>query len=99
MTPLTANDVRRFLLNRFSARLTANGINPSDVGDNYDLIEAGIVDSLGLLEMIAAVEEHFNITVYFESMDPAQLPVVGVFSGIVAQNAANKAASPPTGRA
>lgn len=88
MTPLTANDVRRFLLDRFSAGFAAHGLSPSDVGEDCDLIEAGVVmDSLGLLEMIASVENHFNITVDFESMDPAELSVLGPFSRYVAAEA------------
>ena len=88
MNSLTANNVRNFLLSRYSGRLAAHGLDPSDIGENFDLLASGIVeDSLGVMEMISAVEQHFNITVDFESMDPAQLPVLGPFSRYVAAQA------------
>ena len=91
MTSLTTNDVRCFLLDRFSATITANDLNSADMGDDFDLLAAGVVDSLGVIEMISAVEEHFNITVDFESMDPGELTVLGPFCRFVAGNAAHNA--------
>jgi len=87
MTPVTANDVRLFLLDRFSVTIVANGFNPSNLGDDFDLLEAGVVDSLGVIEMISAVEQHFKITVDFEPLDPAELTVLGSFSRFVAGHA------------
>jgi acyl carrier protein len=92
MTPLTTNDVRGFLLDHFSATITAKGLNPKNLGDDFDLLKAGVVDSLGVIEMISAVEQHFKITVDFEPMDPADLTVLGPFSRFVAENAVNNAA-------
>jgi len=93
MNSLTVNNVRNFLLNRYSGRLAARGLDPSGIGENFDLLASGIVeDSLGLMEMISAVEQHFNITVDFESMDPAELSVLGPFSHYVAAKAKGQTA-------
>lgn len=94
MTPVTANDVRRFLLDRFSGTIAANGLSLSDLGDDLDLLKAGVVDSLGVLEMISAVEQHFSITVDFELLDPAELTVLGSFSRFVAENATKDTPTP-----
>lgn len=92
MTALTTNEVRDFLLHHFASTIAANGLNPTDLGDDFDLLKTGVVDSLGVIEMISAVEQHFKITVDFEPMDPAELTLLGKFSLFVAQNAIK---SPP----
>jgi acyl carrier protein len=94
MTPVTANDVRHFLLDRLSATIVANGLNPADLGDDFDLLKAGVVDSLGVIEMISAVEQHFKIIVDFELMDPAELTLLGPFSCFVAKHATNTTPAP-----
>src|SRR5690348_8089646 len=35
MTPLQANDVKIFLLSRFSATMSANGLSSFDIGDDF----------------------------------------------------------------
>ena len=87
MTPLTPAEVRDFLLQHFARSIAARGLNPAEIRDDFDFLTAGIVDSLGVIEMISAVEGSFGITVDFETMDPAQLTVLGPFSHFVAENA------------
>ena len=87
MTHLKPNDVRSFLLDRFAPTIMANGLKSGDMGEDFDLLNAGVIDSLGAIEMISAVEQHFKITVDFEAMDPAELTVLGPFSRFVAENA------------
>jgi len=88
---LTEDAVHHFLLDYFSAIIAANGLRPQDLADDFDLLKAGIVDSLGVIEMISAVEEYFNITVDFEALDPGELAVLGAFSRFVAENATSNA--------
>ncbi|MGA2531556.1 MAG: acyl carrier protein [Candidatus Aminicenantales bacterium] len=87
MTRPTVSEVRSFLLEHFSFTIAANGLNPTEIGDDFDLLEAGVIDSLGVLEMISAVEQRFKITVDFEPMDPAELTLLDKFSSFVAENA------------
>jgi acyl carrier protein len=88
---LTENAVRHFLLDHFSATIAAVGLKPEELGDDFDLLKAGVVDSLGVIEMISAVEEYFNITVDFERLDPAEIAVLSPFSRFVAENATSNA--------
>lgn len=90
MTRPTAAEVRCFLLEHFSFTIAANGLNPAELGDDLDLLRAGVIDSLGVLEMISAVEQRFKITVDFEPMDPADLTLLGKFSSFVAENAVER---------
>jgi acyl carrier protein len=90
MTILTAKIIRSFLLEYYSSMIAANSIDPVAIGDDFDLLQAGIIDSLGVLEMISLVEQNFNIDVDFESMDPVDLTLLGKFSDFVAQNAMSR---------
>ena len=87
MTPLTPDQVRAFVLQHFSTSIVANGLNAAEITDDCDLLTAGIMDSLGVIEMISAVEQHFRITVDLEPMDPEELTVLGKFSRFVAEHA------------
>ena len=94
MTQLTPDDIKGFLLEYYSPMITANGLDVKAIGDDFDLLEAGIIDSLGVLEMISAVEKHFVIAVDFERMDPGELTRLGAFGAFVAQNAERKEPRP-----
>jgi acyl carrier protein len=88
---LTEIAVRYFLLNYFSTTIAAIGLKAEDLDDDFDLLKAGVVDSLGVIEMISAVEQHFKIIVDFERLDPEEIAVLGAFSRFVAENASSKA--------
>ena len=91
-TPLTAADVRAFVVADLADALTENGIDPATVGDDFDLLTSGVIDSFGILELIADVNEHFGIEIDFEELDPEGLTIVGQFSAYVARMAAPAAA-------
>ena len=90
--PLTAADVRAFVVADLAEALTENGIDPDAVGDDFDLLTSGVIDSFGILELIADVNEHFGIEIDFEELDPEGLTIVGQFSAYVARMAAPAAA-------
>lgn len=50
--------VTQFIVDEFAPE-----IDPSELGTDYDLLEAGIVDSLGLLTVVAWAEEHFGVAI------------------------------------
>lgn len=87
MTRISAADVYRFLLAHFSVMIAANGFDPEKIGPGFDLLKEGVIDSLGILEMAAAVEQQFRIRVDFDLMEPADLTVLDKFSAFVAENA------------
>lgn len=75
----TASEVRSFLLDRFVEQLEAKDISAEEVPDDFDLLYEGIIDSLGILEMIAAVERRFLLEIDFEGLDAEELTVLGPF--------------------
>jgi acyl carrier protein len=84
---ISAAEVRAFVLAELASELREVGLSAADVGDELDLIDARVIDSFGMLEIIAAVEAHFGLEVDFEELDPDQLTAVGPFSQFVAAEA------------
>ena len=87
MTVLAAEQVRLFILERFEAPLARLGLTPADAPDDLDLLGEGVTDSLGLLELIGALEQRFAIEVDFEDLDPEELTSLGPFCRYVAERA------------
>ncbi len=54
----TTTDVKQFIVEQFAPDLDAEDLDPS-----YDLLEAGIIDSLGLLTVLAWIEQRFQLVV------------------------------------
>ena len=83
MTTTAATDVRAFLLERYAEPLARHGVSTDQVSGGFDLLREGIIDSLGILDMVAALEERFGMTIDFENMDAEQLTRVGALSRYV----------------
>ena len=84
----TADQIRAFVLENLADAFAENGIDPAAVGDDFDLLTSGVIDSFGILELIADVNEHFGIEIDFEELDPEGLTILGQFSDYVARTAA-----------
>jgi len=65
------NTIRQFLVTNF-----APDMDPSEIEADYDLLEGGVIDSLGLLTLISWVEDHFGISVEDEDLSPAKFSSV-----------------------
>lgn len=79
MKKVSVEEVRSFVLAKLQTRLAANGLTPQAVPDDFDLFVEGIVDSMGLIELITAVEQNFEIRIDFEDLDPEDMSVIGPF--------------------
>ena len=51
--------IKNFLLSHSSFR----GLVPADFSENFDLIEAGVLDSIGVFELIKFIEDELGIQV------------------------------------
>lgn len=89
MSPSVA-DVRAFVLAELDGSLREGGFDPADVGDDFDFLTTGVIDSLGVIEMIAAVNDHFGLDIDFEELDPEGLTVLGPFARYVASAGAGR---------
>ena len=75
----------RHRLRRFAGRcwrpvgdgLAAVGLTPETAGDDLDLRESGVVDSLGFVELVVALEDQLGTELDLDRLDPERLTVVG----------------------
>jgi acyl carrier protein len=52
-------------------------------GVDVDLIENGLLDSLGLVVLLAELEERFGVRIPLESLEVEQLRTVGLLASLV----------------
>ncbi len=83
MTKVSADQVKAFLVDHFADSFEAVGVVGPEVPDSFDLMLEGIIDSLGVVEMVSAVEQHFDLTLDLSDLDPEDLTRIGPFSRFV----------------
>jgi acyl carrier protein len=76
--------LRRFLTQEFLPDAAEDEI-PAD----FDLIENGVIDSLGLLKIIAWVEEQLGIQIEIEEMVPENFTSIAAIDALLARSAAS----------
>jgi acyl carrier protein len=62
------NDIREFLATNFPLASGWDQIGPAD-----SLIEVGVIDSTGVLELVEFIESHFEIAIPLEELLPENL--------------------------
>ncbi|HTX47080.1 MAG TPA: acyl carrier protein [Solirubrobacteraceae bacterium] len=88
MIQLGPSDVRGFIVEELKEQIELAELSPDALVDTLDLHASGIIDSLGLLELIAAVEDRFALEIDFEDLDADDLTVLGPLCRFVAEQAA-----------
>jgi acyl carrier protein len=68
--------IRLTLLEGCREELSAIGLTPETAGDDLDLREAGIVDSLGFVELIVGLEQELGVDLDLDRLEPGRLTVV-----------------------
>jgi acyl carrier protein len=75
----TATDIRAFIIENFLF-----GDTSQDLGDDVSLIETDLVDSTGILELVAFIEETYGVTVKDADIIPANFDSIGRLAAFVA---------------
>jgi acyl carrier protein len=76
-------EVRQFLRDNFP--LSADGI---DLGADDSLIEVGVIDSTGVLELIGFIEERYEVTIADEEVLPENLDSIASITRFVGEKTA-----------
>ncbi len=76
------NRIRQFVLSNFYVA------DPGALRDDASLLDQGIVDSTGVLEVIGFLESEFGIQVKDEEMLPENLDSIASIAGYVARKRA-----------
>ena len=91
MTIPTADEIKAFVGTHLADNFKENDISPFDVADDLDLMKAGIIDSIGLIQLISAIEERFGLEVDFEDMAAESMTVFGPLCAYIAERAQKNA--------
>jgi acyl carrier protein len=75
-----ADAITEFIISEFLPDVAA-----TDLDAGHDLLADGVVDSLGLLKLIAWVEDHFDLTVDDTALDPDNFRSVAAIDAFVAR--------------
>lgn len=86
MSVLTHTDVRMFLNDYLRKKLGADGHGTfSDLPDDCDLLLSGMIDSIGLLDLMAALQGFAGCEIDFEFLDPEEMTIVGPLCKFVSE--------------
>lgn len=83
MIQCTAENVRQFILNQYADSWESRNLRTEDVPDTFDLLLEGLIDSLGVLELVESIEDAFGLEIDLENLEADQLTVIGPLSNYV----------------
>jgi acyl carrier protein len=83
----TEAEIRRFLVDKYREPMGAIGLKPESLGDDFDFLLSGVIDSFGILEMISAIEDEFQIQLDLATLDAEDITRIGPLSRYIAKNA------------
>jgi len=87
MTHITPEEVRQFLLTKYADSIHGIGLIPAEIGDDFDFLLSGVIDSFGVLDMVGSIEDQFRIRLDMATLDAEQITILGSLSAYVAQHA------------
>jgi acyl carrier protein len=89
MNAVTPDAVQDFLREYVAKYLRGQGREvPPELSDDCDLLLSGYIDSLGLLELMTAIQDHFGRDIDFDELDAEQMTIIGPLKRFVAEKLA-----------
>lgn len=80
------DDVRSFVITYLYRAIENRGRPRPDVmADDFDFLLEGAIDSFGMLELTATLEERYKKPIDLEGLDPEEMTVLGPFCQFVAR--------------
>ena len=88
MSTFTPTEVLLFLKDYLNRKLEPTGRGwCEDLPEGCDLLLSGMVDSIGILELMEALREFSGSDIDFETLDPEEMTIVGPLCRFVSQQA------------
>jgi len=85
MTQVRTEDVRAHVVAELGDAFAGCGIDAAQLPAGFDLLDAGLIDSFGILELVSGVEQRFDVEIDFDELDPEGLTVLDTFCAFVAK--------------
>lgn len=73
-----ASEIRNFIVENFLF-----GDSTAQLGEDESLLQKGLIDSTGILEVVSFIEEKFGITVQDDELVPDNLDSIGAIANYV----------------
>jgi acyl carrier protein len=88
MSRPSADAARTAILAACAQALRDAGFDPEAVGDDTDLRAAGVIDSLGFVELIVEVEAALGVELDLDAVEPSRMTVIGELVALASSQAA-----------
>ena len=76
----SGKSVKSLILALLGPSLVEMGLTAAALTDDFDLLTSGVIDSLGIVELLAALEQQLGIVIDLSELDPENLTILGPFS-------------------
>ena len=90
MKDVTLDNVRAFLLTRYYEPIIAMQLSLTEIPDDFDLLLSGVIDSFGILEMISAIEDEFQMQIDLALLDAEDITRIGPLARYIAESATRR---------
>lgn len=74
------HNLKEFIISEFVPEGSA-----AEITDDMDLIQNGILDSLAVLKLVAFVEDHYDIALEPEEIDPENLKSIAAIDAMLSE--------------
>ena len=61
-------EVKEYILEAIREKLMLFNVKATEVNDGFDLVKSGLLDSMAFVDLVADIEEEFNIEIDFEKI-------------------------------
>lgn len=82
-----AEDIRSLILDRLRASITEAGYDTAELDDEFDLLTTGVTDSLGIVELLAFLEQQIGMSLDFSELEPESLTIIGRLADYIEKQA------------
>jgi len=72
-------EMREFVLSCLRERLELLGMDPGEINDDISLTGAGLIDSMGFVELVGSFEDNFDYEIDLDEYDPGEFTTLGGF--------------------
>lgn len=80
------NQIREFVCNSLKERADRMNISIDEIEDDCNLLESGLLDSMGFVDLMVSVEQHFDVEFHFEELDPSEFTTLPGFLNCAVKN-------------
>lgn len=82
---VTEKEIREQIIERLKDRALRLGFKDKYLVKDFDLIKAGLLDSMSFIEFIAELENQYKIEIDFERYNPSEFTTLAGLSKVIVE--------------